>query len=85
MITLRSERVNANFCEKYAQKSSCTQNHGSDAYSVRKKTGLGLNTSQTIHEANDHGKHTNVVKGKLNRLVNPVVKVYLKCVIRFSI
>ena len=29
------------------------QNHGSDAYSVRKKFDYGLNMSQTTHEANN--------------------------------
>ena len=40
------------------------QNRGSDAYSVRKKTGLGLNTSQTKHDTNDHGTYASYVKGK---------------------
>ena len=28
------------------------------------KAGLGLNTSQTTHEANDHGRHSNIVEWK---------------------
>ena len=59
---------------------------------------VGLNiSSQTTREAifNDHGRHASIVKGKphrlrtfyfsLNRLMNPMVDVLLKCVIRFSI
>ena len=55
---------------------------------------FSLYTSQTTHEANDNGSNTRTVKGKcasfarsisLNRLMNPVVKVLLKCVIRFFI
>ena len=35
--------------------SSCMQTHGSDAYSIRKKKNeLGLNASQTKHDANNH-------------------------------
>ena len=61
------------------------------------KAVLSLNTSQTTPEANDHGRHASIVKGKrasfannillplLNRSTNPVVKVLLKCIIRFSI
>ena len=57
------------------------------------KTILGLDTSQTTHEANDHWRHTSAVDRKhpsfaknslfsLSRLMNSVVKVFLKCVIR---
>ena len=59
-------------------------------YSVRKKAGLGLNTSQTSHEANDHGRYASIVNGKRTSFANKhfaetVVKVLLKCVISFSI
>ena len=63
------DRVNANFCVYYAQKSSRTHNHGSDAYSVvTQEAGLGLDTSQTTHEAiNNHGRHTSIVKGRVGK------------------
>ena len=54
--------------------------------------GLSLNTSQTTHETNDHGRYASIVTEKrivfkenftsLNCFMNPVVKVFLKCVIR---
>ena len=40
----------------------------SDAYSVRKKTGLRLNTSQTKHDANDHGTYATMWKESAHRL-----------------
>ena len=55
--------VDANFCLWYASKFSCTQNHGSDADSVRKNK---WDTSKTKHDANDHGTRNirEYVKGK---------------------
>ena len=37
-------------------------------HTVYAKMGLGLNTSQTTHQANDHGTHMNIVKGKRTSL-----------------
>ena len=65
-------------------KSSCTHNHESDVCSVSKRA--GLNTSQTTHEANDHGRHARIARRtaridceqhfiSLDRLTNPVVNV----------
>ena len=54
--------INTNFCVYYAQKSSCTQNRGSDAYNVCKKTRLSLNMSQTEHDTNDHGTYVSMWK-----------------------
>ena len=67
------------------------QNHRSDAYSVRKKTGLRLNTSRTKHDANDHGIYARMWKESAHRLWRTLFlfrwiwKVLLKCSIRFSI
>ena len=57
--------------------------------------GLGLNAHQTIHEANDHGRHASIVKGKRASFVNNILihwirmnlveKVFLKCIILVSI
>ena len=59
-----------------------------------KRGTIDLNTSQTTHEANDHEKHSSIVKGKrasfannvwFHWMMNPVVKVLFNCVICFSI
>ena len=61
------------------------------------RTAYAKNASQTTDQANVNGRHANIVKGKpahrlrktvyfaLNRLMNPAVKVLLKCTIRLSI
>ena len=53
------------------------------AYSTP-KTGLGLKTSQTNHDANDHGTYASCVKGKRASFTKNIL-VVLKCGIRFSI
>ena len=62
---------------------------------AQKRYAVNSPMSQTRHEANDHGRYACIVKGKwivceehlflMNHLMNPGVKVLLKCVIRFSI
>ena len=66
-----SGRVNANFCVYYVYRSSCTQNHGSDAYNVRKKRD-SVSTRIKLHEANDHGKDASIVKGKRASFANNI-------------
>ena len=68
-------------------------NHGSDAYRKCDKQDSVSNPSQTKHDANDHGRHTSIMKRNCAsfannilfryRLVNQVVKVILKGVIHY--
>ena len=53
--------VNANIC--VAWKSGCMQNHGSDTYGLRRKTGLHLN----------HGMHSSIVKAKPTSFANNIL------------
>ena len=64
--------------------------------SARRKRARYQHASNYTNEENDHGRHARAMCEEsesfaknfsisLNRLMNPVVKVLLKCVIRFSI
>ena len=64
--------VNANFYVHHASKSCRTQNHGSDAYSVRRKAGLGLDTSQINDMNAEHGRHSSNVKGQHSSFANKI-------------
>ena len=70
------------------EKSHCTQNNGCSEYRVRGKTGHGLNTSQSTTTEGTREK-ARIVYGQnlisLNRSMNPVLKMPLKCAICFSI
>ena len=83
--------VNANLCIYYTLESSCTQNHQSDVYSVRKQNGTRytLYTGQTITEdkrvlwkESAHRLRTTVYFAE--SFDEPGGKMLLKCVICFS-
>ena len=85
----------ANFCVYCASKIMRKIMEAIRTAYAKKKTGLGLNTSQTRHDANDHGTYTSVWKESAHGLrnifhfaeclMNLLVKVQWKSGIRFSI